>query len=135
MPFSSTHQSPSLFQKLLHLTPPWSVADVALDPGRREMEVRLRCDPEAALACPSCGAAAARYGAAPRRRWRHLDTQDCKTYVWSAPILQVLECPHGVKVTASMYPASVRELPLPGPDGIRTPCPHHMDGLKGPCQA
>ena len=81
MPFSSAHQSPSLFEKLLHLTPPRSVADVALDPARREMEVRLRCDPDAALACPSRGAAAARYGAAPRRRWRHLDTQDCKTYV------------------------------------------------------
>ena len=35
MPFSSTHQSPSLFQELLHLSPPWSVADVALDQERR----------------------------------------------------------------------------------------------------
>ena len=41
MPFNSAHQSPSLFEKLLHLTPPWSVADVVLDPARREMEVRL----------------------------------------------------------------------------------------------
>ena len=95
MPFSSTHQSPSLFQELLHLSPPWSVADVALDPERREMEVRLRCDPEAALTCPSCGAAAARYGAAPRRRWRHLDTQDCTTYVVaSVPRIKCAE--HGV---------------------------------------
>lgn len=30
-----------------------------------------------------------------------------KTLAWSAPILQVLECPHGKEVTASMYPASV----------------------------
>lgn len=95
MPFSSAHQSPSLFEKLLHLTPPWSVADVALDPARREMEVRLRCDPNAALACPSCGAAAARYGAAERRRWRHLDTQDCKTYV-VASVPRVKCAAHGV---------------------------------------
>ena len=58
MPFSSTHQSPILFQEMLHLTPLWSVADIALDPDWREMEVRLRGGPEAALACPSCGAAA-----------------------------------------------------------------------------
>lgn len=88
MPFRSAHQSPSLFQKLLHLTPPWSVAEVALDPARREMEVRLRRDPNAALACPSCGAA-------PRRRWRHLDTQDCKTCV-VASVPRVKCAAHGV---------------------------------------
>ena len=51
-------------------------------------------------------------------------------HVWSAPILQVLECPHGVKVTASMYPASVREFPLPGPMEFAHR-PHHPHGLKG----
>ena len=56
-----------------------------------------------------------------------------RTHVWSAPILQVLECPHGVEVTASMYPACSREIMLPGPDGIRTPCPHQCYGLEGPC--
>ena len=95
MPFSPAHQSPSLFEKLLHLTPPWSVAEVALDQAEQEMEVRLRCDPNAALPCPHCGAAAARYGTAPRRRWRHLDTQDCATYV-VASVPRVKCAEHGV---------------------------------------
>ena len=42
MPFRSAHRSSSLFEKPPHPTPPRSVADIALDPARREMEVRRR---------------------------------------------------------------------------------------------
>ena len=47
----------SLFQELMALDPPWSIADAALDKGEQEMEVRLRCASKATLACPSCGTA------------------------------------------------------------------------------
>ena len=81
MSFSSNRHWCSLFQELLDLDPPWSVADAALDKEKQEMEVRLRCDSKVALACLACGASAVRYGTARHRRWRDLDTQGCATYV------------------------------------------------------
>ena len=105
MPFRSNRHWCSLFQELMDLAPPWSVADVALDKAKQEMEVRLRCDRNAALACPACGASAARYGTAPRRRWRDRDTQGCATYVVaSMPRVKCAE--HGV-----------RQLPAPWAEG------------------
>ena len=65
MPFSSAHQPPSLFQELLHLTPPWSVADAAVDPEGRER--RRSCGVIRMPRCPARVAARRRRVMARRR--------------------------------------------------------------------
>ena len=48
-----------------------------------------------------------------------------------APILQLLGCPHGVKVTASAYPAFQKQHPVPLPIPASTGLPHRPAGSAG----
>ena len=61
-----------LFTSALGLVPPWEVAKVDLDTGRRRIDFEVRCSAKA-LACPHCSAAEQRIHDRLRRSWRHLD--------------------------------------------------------------
>ena len=68
-----------LYEQLLGLQPPWSVRSVTLkaDEGIIEVEVALA---ETAWGCPECGQRMHVHGT-ERRRWRHLDSCQFKTFV------------------------------------------------------
>ena len=89
-----------LYQTLLGLTPPWEVTAVnitqtAADRPLGEITVAVCWRADAPLACPSCGQAAPRYDARPRR-WRHFNTLQWKTFI-TADVPRV-DCPKcGVK--------------------------------------
>lgn len=68
-----------LYERLLGLERPWRVQEVRLDLGRQEIEVEVVCE-ERAWTCPECGELADLHGRRTRR-WRHLDSCQCKTIV------------------------------------------------------
>ena len=79
-----------LYAQILGVRSPWSVTDVKLDLQGQEVEVVVSMDAAFETKCPTCGKPAMRYDTR-RRRWRHLDTCQLKTYL-SADVPRV-ECP------------------------------------------
>lgn len=68
-----------LYQRLLGLRRPWRVVGVRLDLEREEIEVEVGCE-RTVWACPICHQRAQVHDY-HRRRWRHLDSCQCKTFV------------------------------------------------------
>jgi len=68
-----------LYQHLLGLTRPWRVAAVHLEMEKQEVEVKVECGREGWV-CPVCHRRAHLHDR-HRRRWRHLDSCQCKTFV------------------------------------------------------
>lgn len=68
-----------LYQQILGLKKPWKVIRVEMNLGGREIEVEVGCG-EPIWACPTCRQRAHIHGY-ERRRWRHLDSCQFKTYV------------------------------------------------------
>lgn len=87
-------QDHQLYARILGLTAPWQVTDVALDDARSLIEVRVAHSGKGFLPCPTCQQASPGYDRRPRR-WRHLDTCQYQTIlVCDVPRI---ECPeHGV---------------------------------------
>lgn len=79
-----------LYAQILGVRPPWSVTEVKLDLASQEVEVVVSLDAASETKCPTCGKPAMRYDTR-RRRWRHLDTCQLKTYL-SADVPRI-ECP------------------------------------------
>jgi transposase len=87
-------QDKDLYQRILGLSAPWQVADVALDLPKHQVVVRVDRDPGHVLACPTCGEPCSGYDSR-RRSWRSLDTMQFKT-ILEADVPRV-ECrEHGV---------------------------------------
>jgi transposase len=82
-----------LYAKILGITSPWSVTDVALRLEAGEVEVTVEAE-RGALRCPTCGAASPGYDTRPRR-WRHLDTCQYRT-ILRAHVPRVECAEHGV---------------------------------------
>jgi transposase len=61
-----------LYRRILGIEPPWTIVDVEVDAGSREVRVKL-ANLEAELPCPTCARPCGRYDSR-QRRWRHLDT-------------------------------------------------------------
>lgn len=62
----------ALFTNALGLVPPWEVAKVDLDTGKRRIDFEVRCTAKT-LSCPHCNTPAQRIHDRLRRSWRHLD--------------------------------------------------------------
>jgi transposase len=68
-----------LYEQMLGLQPPWSVRSVTLNVAEGMVEVEVACA-ETAWGCPECGQRMHVHGT-ERRRWRHLDSCQFKTFV------------------------------------------------------
>ena len=89
---------------VLDLGPDWVIERVDVDPGSKELRVRVARRPGTELPCPECGRTCRRYDTR-ERKWRNLDAWGFKTFfVCGVPRV---ECPeHGVAT-----------LPVPWLDG------------------
>jgi transposase len=86
-----------LYQAVLGLPAPWSVADVELDVTGKQVTVTVEAGP-GPYPCPECRESAPGYDR-KRRRWRHLDT--CQFTTWLQANVPRVSCPtHGVKQIA-----------------------------------
>ena len=69
-----------VFQALLGATDPWQVEAVEMDTARETVTIELGLKAETAWGCPICHKRMHVHGW-ERRRWRHLDTQQFKTWI------------------------------------------------------
>lgn len=84
-----------LYQQILGNTDPWSVSDVRLDAKTREIEIEMALSDRELWGCPACSRRMHRHDT-ERRRWRHLDSCQFKTYL-VADVPRV-KCPdHGTQ--------------------------------------
>jgi transposase len=89
-------QDKELYQHLLGLSSPWSVAKVELDTEAQEIVVAVEHPRGTKFCCPDCQLDLPCYDHTEERRWRHLDSCQFKTML-SARIPRV-NCPeHGVR--------------------------------------
>ncbi len=89
-------QDKELFQVILGLDSPWTVAEVELDTDAGEICVHVDHPRGTKFCCPECEQALPCYDHADERRWRHLDSCQYKTFLVAR--LPRVNCPeHGVK--------------------------------------
>ena len=85
-----------VFQQILGLQAPWTVADVQLDLEAGQVDIRVEHAEGSMFSCPECGCELACYDHVTERRWRHLDTMQYRTILHAKP--PRVKCPeHGVK--------------------------------------
>jgi transposase len=86
----------TLYQHLLGLTEPWTVARVDLDVPTQRVDVWVEHPKGLEWPCPDCGALATLHDHAAERVWRHLDSCQFQTFLHAEP--PRVKCPeHGVK--------------------------------------
>jgi transposase len=86
-----------LYQAVLGLQAPWTVANVELDVKEQQVTVTVEAGP-GPYPCPECQEPVPGYDR-KRRQWRHLDT--CQFTTWIQADLPRVSCPtHGVKQIA-----------------------------------
>lgn len=89
-------QDTALYDQILGLRSPWSVANVELSVEGERVDVFLEHTPGTSFPCPECQAPLSCYDHVPQRQWRHLDSCQFQT-ILHAQIPRV-NCPqHGVK--------------------------------------
>lgn len=87
-----------LYTQILGIKAPWQVSRVEVEMAKGEVTVHVEREAGSKLCCPTCGERAAGYDSRTRR-WRHLDTCQCKT-ILVADVPRV-KCPkHGVVTTS-----------------------------------
>jgi len=92
-------QDRELYRQLLGLEKPWTVSDVKVDFGTRQVEVFVEWPKGEPAPCPVCGKKYGTYDHRDERRWRHLDTMQFTTVLVCR--IPRIECPeHGVKSVA-----------------------------------
>lgn len=85
-----------LYQHLLGLREPWSVANVELNTRERRVDVWVEHPTELTWSCPECKQSGPLYDHAEERVWRHLDSCDFRTFLHARP--PRVNCPrHGVR--------------------------------------
>jgi transposase len=95
-----------LYQAVLGLPAPWSVADVELDVKGKQVTVTVKAGPGPSP-CPECRESAPGYDR-KRRRWRHLDT--CQFTTGLQADVPRVSCPtHGVKQIAVPWAEAGRQ--------------------------
>lgn len=88
-------QDRQLYQQILGITSPWSVARVELQLAQGEIQVHLEHDAQACWTCAECGRECPLHDHAAERVWRHLDTCQYQTLLHAC--LPRTKCPtHGV---------------------------------------
>lgn len=89
-------QDKELYQYILGLDSPWSVAAVTLNTEEQQIDVRVEHPAGTKFCCPECGKSLGCYDHARERQWRHLDSCQFKTILHAA--VPRVQCPeHGVK--------------------------------------
>jgi transposase len=84
-----------LYQQLLGLAAPWTVARVQLSVTDVRVDVWVEHPPGCRFGCPECGAQLPVRDHAEERSWRHLDSCQFLTYLHACP--PRVDCPeHGV---------------------------------------
>ena len=73
----------TLYEKILKVTPPWSVEQIQLNEPDNIVHVYVEYNKEQTLQCPRCDVDASRYDTR-QRTWRHLDTCQYQTIVHCA---------------------------------------------------
>ncbi len=81
----------SLYNQILQLSSPWFTSKVDLIEEQELVLVTVSCEGEAHFPCPKCSELCDRYDTR-KRRWRHLDTCQYKTYI-EAEVPRVM-CPY-----------------------------------------
>lgn len=85
-----------VFQQILGLRSPWTVADVKLDLEAGQLDIHVEHADGEKFCCPECDRQLACYDHVSERRWRHLDTMQYRTILHAKP--PRVKCPeHGVK--------------------------------------
>lgn len=74
-----------LFSRLLCLEQPWRVGHVSLDAKERKIDVWLAHRHNAVFTCPECAIRSPIYDHLPSRSWRHLDHDNCLTWLHARP--------------------------------------------------
>ena len=69
-----------LYQQILGDTKPWRVAAVRLDAAAQTVEIEMAMNEDELWGCPECGRQMRGHGT-DRRRWRHLDSCQFKTFL------------------------------------------------------
>lgn len=89
-------QDKELYQQILGLSSPWTVADVQIDHEAQEIRVRVEHPRGAKFRCCECDSECPIHDHAGERRWRHLDSCQFRTVLIAMP--PRVKCPtHGVK--------------------------------------
>lgn len=88
-----------LYTQILGIKAPWQVSSVEVEMAKGEVTVHVEREASAKLCCPTCGEQAPGYDSRTRR-WRHLDTCQCKT-ILVADVPRV-KCPKHAVVTTSV---------------------------------
>jgi transposase len=84
-----------LYQQLLGLTAPWTVAGVAVDVDQQQVRVSVEVLSETRWPCPECHQLCLGYDHREERAWRHLDS--CEFQTWLVARLPRCRCPeHGI---------------------------------------
>lgn len=92
-------QDKELYQHILGLNEPWSVANVHLDTTNEQIVIEVEHPQGTRFCCPECDQKLACYDHAAPREWRHLDSCQYKTILRAA--VPRVKCPeHGVKQVA-----------------------------------
>jgi transposase len=85
----------NLYKQILGLSLPWEVTNVDLNIEDEEVDIEISYNSDKG-SCPECGAQCSIYDHRDKRRWRHLDTCQMKTYlVCKVPRIKCKE--HGIK--------------------------------------
>lgn len=100
-----------LYQQLLGITAPWTVARVVLNLEEQTVYVYLEAASEAVWTCPVCRAASPLYDHREARTWRHLDSCQFLTYLVAA-VPRVRCDRHGVHTVAVPWSAPYSRLTL-----------------------
>ncbi len=89
-------QDKELYQHILGLDSPWSVANIELQTESEEILVYVKHPRGTSFCCPDCQQVLPCYDHAEERRWRHLDSCQFKTFLLAR--VPRVKCPeHGVK--------------------------------------
>lgn len=84
-----------LYQQILGITAPWTVARIALDLEELTVYVYIKASDDAPWCCPTCGSPTPLYDHREARTWRHLDSCQFQTFLVAA--VPRVCCPtHGV---------------------------------------
>lgn len=95
--------STDLYQQILGLDNNWKVVNVNLDVVSQKVELQVEYVNQA-LKCPVCSKVCPGYDRGKERRWRHLDTCQMQTVIYSK--LPRVECSaHGVKTISCPWAA------------------------------
>jgi len=91
-----------LFAKILGLSPPWFIRQVAVEEEEQRIDIYVDHEPGIRVRCPVCKTFYGTYDHAPERVFRHLNTCQMQTYIHVR--LPRVNCPqHGVKQIEAQF--------------------------------